>query len=191
MSVRINRVYTRTGDNGTTRLARGRKVAKSDLRVEAYGRIDGLGAHLGYLVELVRADVVLQERLQRIQQELFDLGSLVATLPEDLNPERTDLPKLFVARLEQEIDGWNDALPELQSFILSGGGMASAWCHVCRTVCRDCERAMVAAGDMPVAGLGYINRLSDYLFVLARHLAAKSDDPELLWKQGRTDTGES
>lgn len=185
MSVRINKVYTGVGDGGDTRLAHGRKVSKNDPRVEAYGPLDDLGSHIGYLCELVD-DPDIRSRLRRLQQELFDCGSLVATLPADLQPLGADLPPHFITRLEDEMDGWNEALPELRSFVLAGGGPAGAWAHVCRTVARNAERAAQPV-QIPARVRVYLNRISDWLFILARHLAATAAVAETLWEPGRTD----
>ncbi len=196
MSIRISRVYTRTGDAGSTHLAYGKKISKASLRVSSYGDVDELGGHLGHLVALLNAekktsshDVVL--KLVRVQQELFDLGSLLAAIPEDQAKRGTSLPEHYITRLESEMDAWNERLPVLKSFILAGGTVAASYTHVCRTVCRRAERQLVQllaedTDDQNAACLRYLNRLSDYLFVLGRYLCDLADEPETLWDPERT-----
>ena len=190
MSIRISRVYTKTGDKGATRLAHGTSVSKASLQVCAYGDTDELGAHIGYLRSLlVEADwTEIRSRLQRIQQELFDLGAFLAV---EKAHQQGDVPEALIERLERELDEWNADLPVLTSFILAGGGQAGAYAHVCRTACRRAERSTVALLQedpeaVPAGVLRYLNRLSDYLFVLCRHLGVASGEGEVLWERGRT-----
>lgn len=190
MSIRISRVYTRTGDAGQTRLAHGEAISKASLRVQAYGDTDELGSHLGYLCQLIGSSTPEQsdiaEKLVRIQQELFDLGAFLAVSEAEC---KGDVDARTVARLEEELDAWNSGLPVLDSFILAGGGPAGAYCHVCRTVCRRAERSVVALMShekVPAGVLVYLNRLSDYLFVLCRVLGQASGEGEVLWARGRT-----
>lgn len=188
--VTLNRIYTRTGDGGTTRLATGETVSKSSARVEAYGAVDETNACLG----LARAhldDAELDAVLARIQNELFDLGADLATPPR---PDEADgmvlrVSEAQVARLEAEIDAFNDRLPPLTSFVLPGGSAAASALHLGRTVCRRAEREavrLVEAGE-PVSGpaLRYINRLSDLLFVAARWANGRGA-AEVFWKSGAT-----
>lgn len=194
MSVIINRVYTRTGDAGTTRLAGGQEVTKPSPRVEAYGTVDELNATLGLVAEEVRRShagdevgELLLRRLRRVQNELFDIGGELATLPEDRHPQQALVTPEDVARLEGEIDEINADLPTLRSFILPGGGMVSAYMHLARTVCRRAERRLVElheAEPQRAEVLQYINRLSDWLFVMGRRSALSLGDEEVLWRPG-------
>jgi len=172
--VRLNRIYTRTGDDGTTGLVDGSRTAKHSLRVEAIGAVDEANSALGLLaVALAAGDDA--EAVARIQNDLFDLGADIATPGSDFAPSQTAL-RIVPAQaewLERAIDGLNRHLAALTSFVLPGGSEAAARAHVARAAVRRAERAMAAlAGGEPVnpAALAYINRLSDYLFVLARSL---------------------
>jgi cob(I)alamin adenosyltransferase len=186
--VTLNRIYTRTGDAGRTRLASGAEVSKTDGRVEAYGAVDEANACLGLARLHTAADAELDAMLGRIQNELFDLGADLAT--PDTEATRAWALRIAdtqVQRLEAEIDRLNGPLPELKSFVLPGGGPAAAALHQARTVCRRAEREAVrlVEGGEEVSGpaLRYLNRLSDFLFVAARH-AAGGD--EVLWQAGAT-----
>ncbi|MDX9997470.1 MAG: cob(I)yrinic acid a,c-diamide adenosyltransferase [Phenylobacterium sp.] len=189
--VTLNRIYTRTGDGGRTRLATGEPVSKTSLRVEAYGAVDETNATVGLARLHTGADTLLDPMLARVQNELFDLGADLATPPK---PEEVDGAVLRildsqVERLEREIDELNGALPPLASFVLPGGTPAAATLHLARTVCRRAERRAVAlqeAGE-PVspAALKYLNRLSDLLFVAARW-ANDRGSAEVFWKSGAT-----
>jgi cob(I)alamin adenosyltransferase len=187
--VTLNRIYTRTGDAGTTRLATGAPVSKSDLRVEAYGAVDETNACLGLARLHTSGD--LDVALARIQNELFDLGADLSTPPKPDEPEGAALRVLDgqVARLEGEIDAMNAELPPLTSFILPGGTPAAAALHLARTVCRRAEREAVrlAEAGEPVSGpaMRYLNRLSDLLFVAARYANDKGA-AEVFWKSGAT-----
>ncbi len=189
MSITINRVYTKVGDRGTTRLAGGQEVDKDAPRLEAYGTLDELNAVLGVLVEHFGADddAELQKALRRVQNELFDLGGELAVLPEDRHPLQKLISEDDVTRLEAELDRANADLPTLRSFILPGGGKLSAFCHQARTVCRRAERVLVTlhkAEPQRDVALRYLNRLSDWLFVMGRRLALRSGQGELLWRPG-------
>lgn len=165
-------IYTKTGDEGTTSLVGGTRVSKCDIRVEAYGTVDELNAHISLLAEMVRADAAEYAHLKESQRHLFTIQTLLATECEVDFP-LPQLPEDAVAVLEHHIDALQAQLPQLHSFVLPGGTLASAQSHVARTVCRRAERQMVAlAAQDAVASqlLAYINRLSDYLFVLSRHL---------------------
>jgi cob(I)alamin adenosyltransferase len=189
--VTLNRIYTRTGDAGTTRLATGQPVSKSHLRVEAYGAVDETNACLG-LARVHTADAPeVDAMLARIQNELFDLGADLAMPPKADEAEGSVLrvSDAQVSRLEGEIDALNDRLPPLQSFILPAGTPAAAALHLARTVCRRAEREavrLVEAGEA-VSGpaLRYLNRLSDLLFVAAR-FANDEGRAEVFWKSGAT-----
>jgi|SRR5436190_6519061 cob(I)alamin adenosyltransferase len=188
--VTLNRIYTKTGDRGTTRLATGQTVSKADLRVEAYGGVDETNACVG-LARVSLEDAELDAMLARIQNELFDLGADLATPAAPDEPEGSKLRILEtqVARLEGEIDALNERLPSLQSFILPGGAPAAAALHLARTVCRRAEREAVrlAEAGEPVSGpaMRYLNRLSDFLFVAARW-ANDQGRAEVFWKSGAT-----
>lgn len=189
--VTLNRIYTRTGDAGTTRLATGATVSKADLRVEAYGAVDETNACLGLARLHTSADTALDAMLARIQNELFDLGADLSTpaAPDEIAGSKLRILDSQVARLETEIDDLNSTLPDLMSFVLPGGTPAAAALHLARTVCRRAEREavrLVAAGE-PVSGpaLRYINRLSDFLFVAARW-ANGQGAAEVFWVSGAT-----
>jgi len=189
--VTLNRIYTRSGDAGKTRLATGQPVSKSDRRVEAYGAVDEANACVGLARVHLAADPELDAMLRRIQNELFDLGADLSTPPKPDEAEGSVLRILDsqVARLEGEIDTLNERLPELTSFILPGGTPAAAALHLARTVCRRAEREavrLVEAGE-PVSGpaMRYVNRLSDFLFVAARW-ANDQGRAEVFWKSGAT-----
>ena len=190
--VTLNRIYTRTGDKGGTRLATGEEVRKHDLRVEAYGAVDETNACVGLCRLHSGDDPVVDAMLGRIQNELFDLGADLAT------PERPDKPLGFealrildvqVERLEREIDELNGVLSPLTSFILPAGTALATHLHLARTVCRRAERIAVRLHDEPgervsAAAIKYLNRLSDLLFVMARH--ANSVAGDVLWTPGGT-----
>jgi cob(I)alamin adenosyltransferase len=189
--VTLNRIYTRTGDDGATRLSTGERVSKAGLRVEAYGAVDETNACLGMARLHTAADAAFDAVLARVQNELFDLGADLSTPPKADEAQGSVLRILDsqVARLETEIDELNGALPPLASFVLPGGTPASAALHLARTVCRRAERAavrLIEAGE-PVSGpaLRYLNRLSDLLFVAARH-ANDGGAAEVFWKSGAT-----
>jgi cob(I)alamin adenosyltransferase len=189
--VTLNRIYTRTGDDGRTRLATGEPVSKAGLRVEAYGAVDETNACLGLARLHTAGDAAFDAVLARVQNELFDLGADLSTPPKADEAAGAALRILDsqVERLEREIDAMNDALPALQSFILPGGTPAAAALHLARTVCRRAEREavrLVEAGE-PVSGpaMRYLNRLSDLLFVAARY-ANDRGAAEVFWKSGAT-----
>lgn len=189
--VTLNRIYTRTGDAGQTRLATGQPVSKADLRVEAYGAVDETNACLGLARLHTAGSGDFDAMLARLQNELFDLGADLSTPPKPDEAEGSILrmSDAQVTRLEGEIDGLNGVLPDLTSFILPGGTPAAAALHLARTVSRRAERAAVRlmeAGE-PVSGpaLRYLNRLSDLLFVAAR-FANDRGAAEVFWKSGAT-----
>ncbi len=188
--VTLNRIYTRAGDGGTTRLASGQPVSKSDARVEAYGAVDETNAAIGLARLSTTGDATLDPILARIQNDLFDLGADLATPPaerEAKTPALRIVPAQ-VARLEQEIDALNGRLEPLTSFVLPGGSPAAAALHVARTVCRRAERRCVALTRSELVGaeaLKYLNRLSDLLFVAAR-FANDEGRGDVLWTPGGT-----
>jgi cob(I)alamin adenosyltransferase len=187
--VRLNKIYTRTGDSGETGLVDGSRISKAHPRAAAIGDVDEANSAIGIALLHVR-DERHRAMLGRIQNELFDLGADLATPGEDFAPGEMTLRIVQdqVDRLEREIDSMNEELEPLRSFILPGGGAGAAHLHLARTIARRAERSVVeAAGEMglnPLA-LTYINRLSDHLFVLAR-LVAKSEGGDILWKPGGT-----
>jgi cob(I)alamin adenosyltransferase len=188
--VKLNKIYTRTGDDGSTGLANGERRAKCDARVEAYGEVDETNSALG-LARLSLADRPdLDAMLARIQNDLFDLGADLATPPSDkpLGYEPLRIVAAQVARLEQEIDVLNARLTPLKSFVLPGGSAAAAALHLARAISRRAERRMVAlaAADESVSepALQFINRLSDFLFVAAR-IANEDGAADILWKPGQ------
>jgi cob(I)alamin adenosyltransferase len=190
--VRIYKVYTKTGDRGETDLVGGERIAKDSLRIESYGTVDELQAVLGMLraalAESGREREVCDECLgaiHRVQQDLFDLGSTLATPASHLDRVKNPVTDERIAWLESSMDAWNESLAPLRSFVLSGGGRFSAFSHVARTVCRRCERVVLRLSrDEAVPGevLRYLNRLSDFLFVLGRHLAQAFGEEEPLWE---------
>jgi cob(I)alamin adenosyltransferase len=193
--VRLNRIYTKAGDGGDTRLVGGQKVRKDSLRIEAYGTVDELSACLGLARTALDAEdappgaAALAAILLRVQNELFNLGSDLATLAADHRPTQPVIEPRHTAALEREIDTWNESLPELRSFVLPGGGMVASYLHLARTVCRRAERLIVRLGDAEPIGAAvvpYINRLSDALFVMGRHAARLYSEPEPLWTPEKT-----
>lgn len=191
--VRINRVYTKSGDTGQTSLIGGERVAKSSARIECYGSVDELNATLGLLrcaLDESPAGAELLPILDRVQNELFNLGAQLATPDAERRAKMPDIASRHVGALERDIDRLNEDLPALTSFVLPGGGYASAYCHLARTVCRRAERLIVAlAGDtdsVSPAHLEYINRLSDALFVFGRFAARADGKSEPLWEPENT-----
>jgi cob(I)alamin adenosyltransferase len=189
--IAINRVYTRQGDLGETALAGGQRVPKDSPRIEAYGTVDELNAFIG--VARAGAPDVLAVILLRVQHELFNLGSILATLPEDVHPRQARVTDSDIARLEAEMDRMNAELPPLRSFVLPGGCPLNADLHVCRTVCRRAERAVVALSrieSVPPEAVRYLNRLSDALFVWSRWASRALGAPETLWEPNRPGAAE-
>lgn len=180
MGHRLSKIYTRTGDDGTTGLGDGSRIDKDHPRMTAIGSVDELNSLIGMLCAELSADDTLLAPLARIQHSLFDLGGELSI------PGYTLVKAEQVTALEDVLDGLNDALPPLKNFILPGGSRAAAVCHLARAVCRRAERDMVTlARTMPVNGDGrrYLNRLSDLLFVMARLLARRNGGEEVLWQQ--------
>jgi cob(I)alamin adenosyltransferase len=189
--VTLNRIYTRTGDDGSTRLSTGEPVSKASARVEAYGAVDEANACIGLARLHTAHDAVLDAMLARIQNELFDLGADLSTPARADEVDGTVLRILDsqVARLEAEIDELNEQLPALTSFILPGGSPGAAALHLARTVARRAERSAVSLAETGVAvsgpALRYLNRLSDLLFVAAR-FANDRGASEVFWRSGAT-----
>lgn len=190
MSLRIRKVYTKKGDAGKTRMIGGVELSKASQRVESYGTVDELQAVLGMLRAALREETQrdwseLDPTLHQVQNDLFDLGSILSTPPEAADRAPARLSDERVARLEDTMDEWIRHQEPLESFILSGGGRFSALAHLARTVCRRAERQVVRLGEteeVPAEVLKYLNRLSDWLFVLARHLARELGEEEPLWQ---------
>jgi cob(I)alamin adenosyltransferase len=182
MGNRLSKIYTRTGDDGSTGLGDGARVGKDSLRVEAYGTVDELNSVLG-MVLANELPAAVRDALVQAQHDLFDLGGELC-----LPPGTALMADADIDRLEQLLDGFNADLPALKDFILPGGGIAAAHCHLARTVCRRAERVVVALSRTdPVRPpcIRYLNRLSDLLFVLARVLAREAGAGEVLWKHER------
>jgi cob(I)alamin adenosyltransferase len=181
MGNRLTKIYTRTGDAGTTGLADGSRVAKDSPRIEAIGAVDELNSALGVLLAETLPEAV-RACLDNAQNDLFDLGGELSV------PGHAIMSKAHVDRLERELDRFNTELPPLKDFILPGGSRAAALAHVARTVCRRAERRVVTLSRKqkiaPVM-LAFLNRLSDLLFVLARALNRVAGRPDVLWQQGK------
>lgn len=180
MGNRLSKIYTRTGDDGTTGLGDGSRVEKDSLRVETFGTVDELNCIVG-LVLASELDRPVRDCLTRTQHELFDLGG------ELCMPGYTLIPEACVDQLEADLDHFNENLPPLKDFILPGGSESAARCHLARTVCRRAERLLVSLSkieDINKISLRYLNRLSDLLFVVSRVLARANDGAEVLWIHG-------
>jgi cob(I)alamin adenosyltransferase len=186
----LNRIYTRTGDDGTTSLGSGERRKKYDLRVAAYGTLDEVNATIGLArVHASSDDLALDAVLARIQNDLFDVEADLCLSTKGPGGARMTVTEAQVAWLEQQIDQLNADLAPLRSFILPGGRPTAAYLHLARTVCRRAERLMVELADQPgedvtAAALKYVNRLSDYLFVAGRHANDKGAS-DVLWQPGQ------
>ena len=179
MAKRITKVTTKRGDDGSTGMADGTRVLKSNLLVKAIGELDELNSWMGLLCSLVELNEH-KEYLQSIQNRLFDIGGILTTKSE------VPLEKQYLLTLEKEMDNLNRKLPDLDNFILPGGNKETSFIHIARTVCRRAERSLIEANrseKMEQSCLIYINRLSDFLFVLARKVNLNSGNEELLWEQ--------
>jgi len=184
--MKITKVYTRTGDQGTTDLVGGVRIRKSHPRLDAYGTVDELSAHLELLVTMLSSEDEERTRLIRIQNNLFNVGTHLAT-DQSQTPlyDSARLPEGETEQLEQAIDRINHLFPEFQGFVLPGGTQAAAQCHVCRTVCRRAERCIDLLSEQAQVGpdiIKYINRLSDYLFVLAKKINFNAGQSEIIWQ---------
>ncbi|HJZ83855.1 MAG TPA: cob(I)yrinic acid a,c-diamide adenosyltransferase [Polyangia bacterium] len=192
MSIWISKVYTKAGDGGETALVGGRMVRKDSARIEAYGTVDELNACIGLVRHANQAQPApeparqrLDALLGRVQNELFNLGSLLATLPEDLSEQQPRIEARHVSALEHDIDALNEGLPPLRSFTLPGGGGVSSFLHLARTVCRRAERRVVtlaASEKIDPECVRYLNRLSDALYVLGRWNVRARGESEPLWQ---------
>jgi len=187
MGNRLSKIYTRTGDEGTTGLGDGTRVPKDAARVEAYGTVDEANSTIGMVLAVPGLPPAIASCLTAVQHDLFDLGGELCI------PGMTLVTDAQVERLEQELDAFNDPLPALKDFILPGGGPAAAACHLARTVVRRAERrvwtlsALEADGAQPLSPVParYLNRLSDLLFVVARVLARHENGSEVIWRRDR------
>ena len=182
MGNRLSKIYTRTGDDGTTGLGDGGRVAKESLRVEAYGAVDEANSAVGMVLAVAGLPDAVRRCLTEVQHDLFDLGGELCI------PGHRMITAAYVERLETELDAFNETLPPLKEFILPGGGTAAAACHVARAVCRRAERrawSLARVEDIAPDALKYLNRLSDLLFVLARVLARHETGSEVLWRHRR------
>jgi cob(I)alamin adenosyltransferase len=195
----LSKIYTRSGDRGETSLVGGQRVAKDTLRIETYGTVDELNSFVG----LARTSVdeaaahyarlaAFGEILVRVQHELFNLGSVLATLPQDVHPKQPQITASEIERLEHEIDQANEGLPILRSFLLPGGSRLNAELHVCRTICRRAERLVIRLAheeSVPVDAIRYLNRLSDAFFVWSRWVNGILRCEETLWEPNASATG--
>lgn len=181
MGHRLSKIYTRTGDDGSTGLGDGQRVAKDSSRVEAYGTVDETNSAIGLLRAHLNIGGThhLDDNLSRIQHELFDLGGELCI------PNYRILQQACIDRLEQQIDRMNEDLPMLKNFILPAGNLATAQAHMARTICRRAERRLATLiaqdDDVSPLALQYLNRLSDWLFVVSRHIAREHGGTEVLW----------
>ena len=197
--IALNRIYTRTGDGGQTRLVGGQSVGKDEERIECYGTVDELNSFVGIarttaeeLTAGCSALGPLAVILKRVQHELFNLGSILATLPEDVHPKQPRVTMAEVEQLEREMDAANEILPALRSFVLPGGSRLDAELHVARTVCRRAERLLVRfarTASVPEDAVRYLNRLSDALFVWSRWANHVLGVPETLWEPNAAASG--
>lgn len=200
----LNRIYTKRGDSGETSLVGGQRVPKDALRIECYGTVDELNSFVGMACVsaeewIARAPdkalpmSLLMAILRRVQHELFNLGSILATLPEDVHPKQPRVTEKEIEQLEREIDAMNEELGELRSFVLPGGSRLNTELHACRTICRRAERILVALAreeQVPTEAIQYLNRLSDALFVWSRWANAKLSLPEVLWEPNQSASGQ-
>ena len=180
MGNRLSKIYTRTGDDGSTGLGDGTRVAKESLRVDAYGTVDEANSSIGVVIAVPTVPGAVKECLIEVQHDLFDLGGELCI------PGHRMLAAAHVDRLEANLDGFNESLPPLKEFVLPGGGPGAAACHVARAVCRRAERcvwALARVEEVSPDAPKYLNRLSDLLFVVARVLARQEQGTETLWRR--------
>jgi cob(I)alamin adenosyltransferase len=191
----LNRIYTKTGDQGQTHLAGGQRVSKDSARIECYGTVDELNAFVGMAaISALESVPTLAPILRRVQHELFNLGSILATQPEDVHPRQARITEAEVRQLEIEIDGMNENLEPLRSFVLPGGTRLNTELHVCRTVCRRAERLTVTLArqeSIPPETVQYLNRLSDAFFVWSRWVNHVLGVPEVLWEPNQSASGQA
>lgn len=182
------KIYTKTGDTGTTALVDGQRISKSHQRLDAYGAVDELNSHIGVLVSLLDSQRFQSTKmfLQKTQNHLFNVGSQLANTNLDIAQKLPSIPSSLIAHIETEIDEMTKGLPELKNFILPGGSPAAAQAHIARTVCRRAERECCRIHELEPLNenmIPYINRLSDYFFVLARYLNAELNVPDITWSK--------
>jgi cob(I)alamin adenosyltransferase len=193
--IALNRIYTKRGDAGETSLVGGQRVPKDALRIEAYGTVDELNAFVGLAAISCGEDsrlAALAAILRRVQHELFNLGSILATMPDDVHPQQPRITGAETAQLEREIDAMNVHLAPLRSFVLPGGTRLNAELHVTRTICRRAERLLVALAreeSVPAETIPYLNRLSDAMFVWSRWVNHALGVPEALWEPNQSSSG--
>jgi cob(I)alamin adenosyltransferase len=179
------KIYTKTGDGGKTSLIGGTRVEKHNLRIEAYGTIDELNSHIGLIRDSVSGSDECLSTLEEIQDRLFTIGSSLASDPEKSRMKIPDLMEQDILLLEYAMDKMNETLPTLKSFVLPGGNTLNSYCHIARCVCRRAERIVAALSTtewVEPKVLQYLNRLSDYLFVLARFVSFVRKAEEIPWK---------
>lgn len=182
------KLYTKTGDKGQTSLLGGKKVPKSDVRIDAYGNVDELNSFLGLLKDQREVEARIKNQFYWIQEHLFSIGSVLATESDFKGFELPKVTDVEVKQLEVWIDKASGELPELKNFILQGGHQVVSLCHVCRTVCRRAERSIIALSqtdEIEPEIIIFINRLSDYFFVMSRKLAQILNVPETPWSPGK------
>ena len=180
------KIYTKTGDKGSTSLIGGARVLKSHIRIESYGTVDELNSYLGMVADMCNEEPI-REQLREIQDRLFTIGSALATNPDkEVKMKLPDLHESDVEWLEHCIDEMNEVLPEMRSFILPGGNLASSTCHVARCICRRAERICVGMQEqdelIPPLVIQYLNRLSDHLFTLSRYISHINNAEEVPWR---------
>ena len=188
MGHRLSKIYTRTGDDGTTGLANGERIDKTDARVNAFGDVDETNSTIGLLLAEADVPTEMRESLTRIQHELFEIGAELSL------PGYRQIAAEHVSRLESDLDRLNAELPPLKEFVLPGGSRAAATCHLARTICRRAERSAWAASKLTPLNAEltrYLNRLSDFLFVAARCLARLNGGEETLWRRSATSRSRS
>ena len=193
--IALNRIYTKTGDQGQTHLAGGQRVSKDSLRIECYGTVDELNAFAGMAV-VSSAETIPEFAaiLRRVQHELFNLGSILATKPEDVHPKQARITTAEIEQLEQEIDRMNADLAPLRSFVLPGGSRLNTELHACRTICRRAERIAVSLAreeSIPPEIIQYLNRLSDAFFVWSRWANHVLGIAEVLWEPNQAASGKA
>ena len=194
-NITINKVYTKTGDSGETGLVGGQRLSKDDIRIEAYGEVDELNAVIGgckHEIDLILDEYKDLKRISdilcRIQHELFNIGTTLATLPEDLNEELPCITDIDIKRLEDEMDDFNIELSTLHSFVLPGGSNINIWLHKARTICRKAERRCVKlskTSNLESNVIRYLNRLSDALFVRSRWISCIIGDEKNIWEPNK------
>jgi len=178
------KIYTKTGDGGNTSTLSGKRLPKHNIRIEAYGTIDELNSHMGWLRDQKISNECIQDIIT-VQQLLFSIGSNLASDKENAKIKLPQVEEKDVEFLENKIDQMNESLPEMRNFIIPGGHVAISVCHICRSICRRAERLVSKLNETEETNpliIKYLNRLSDYLFVLSRRLSSDLGAQEILWK---------